>query len=480
MYPRIKTHLHLLVPAVFISLLLARMGTVQAADSPRRNVLFIVTDDMNNDLDCYGHAEIHSPAIDRLAQKGMRFDNAHCQVTVCNPSRVSMLSGLRPDKTQVYTLVEKTRSHLGDWVMLPEYFKHHGYFTAGIGKIYHTDEGYEDPRSWDVEVPEYGKRPNMSEVVKWGDPDGPGDHTSDWAWLKTPDAETPDGTVARKAVAMMEQAVEKGEPFFVGAGFRRPHAPYAAPEKYFELYPVQSMELPQPTPAGYYDSMLEAAINYPPPEEPMTDLEQRELTAAYRACISFVDAQVGVLLEAVDRLGLWDNTVILFVSDHGYHTGDHGGLWHKMSLFEESTRVPLIVYAPGMQASGQATEQLVELIDFYPTLVSLTGLPDRKGLDGIDFSPVLDDPRHETKEAVFSVVSRSNDPNGNHAKSKDYLGRSVRTARYRYTEWDHGKRGVELYDHQTDPRELVNLADKPELASVQEHLRELLLSSESQ
>jgi len=464
--------------ALFVILTMTCVVNIAAAvDSPQRNVLLIVTDDMNNDLGCYGHPRVHSPHIDRLARRGMRFDRAYCQITVCNPSRVSMLSGLTPDKTKVYTLSEETRSHLGDWVMLPEYFREQGYFTAQVGKIYHTKDGFEDPRSWDVEIREFGKRPPEKEIVKRANPDGPGGHTNDWAWLKTPDDQTPDGIVSRKAVEIMEQAVSRGERFFLGVGFRRPHAPFAAPKKYFNFYPPESIDLPRPTPSGYYESLPDAVINYPAPEQPLSDQEQRELIAAYYACNSFVDAQVGVLLAEVDRLGLWDNTVIVFVSDHGYHLGDHGGFWHKLSLFEESARVPLIVYEPGMEAAGQATEQLVELIDLYPTLVALAGLPERENLDGINFGPVLDDPAKLTKSAAYSMVARSDRAVADHARHMSYLGRSVRTDRWRYTEWDSGRRGVELYDHQSDPQELVNLAEQPDLAATRQRLQKLLATA---
>jgi len=456
------------------------VSTAFAEESSPRNVLLIVTDDMNNDLGCYGHPRVESPNIDRLARKGMRFDRAYCQVTVCNPSRVSMLSGLLPDKTKVYTLSEETRSHLGDWVMLPEYFREQGYFTAQVGKIYHTKDGYEDPRSWDVEIREFGKRPPAEEIIKRANPDGPGKHTNDWSWLKTPDDQTPDGIVARKAVEIMAEAVEKGDHFFIGVGFRRPHAPFAAPKKYFDLYPPESIDLPSATPPGYYEGLPEAAINYTAPEEPLSEQDQRELIAAFYACNTFVDAQVGVLLEEVDRLGLWDDTVIVFVSDHGYHLGDHGGFWHKLSLFEESARVPLIVYEPGMEAAGQFTEQLVELTDLYPTLVALAGLPERGNLDGINFSSVLDDPTKPTREAAQTMVARSDGAEADHARHMSFLGRSVRTDRWRYTEWDDGRRGVELYDHHNDPRELVNLADRPELASTREHLRKLLAAAHTQ
>lgn len=449
-------------------------GNGAQAATGKMNVLFIVTDDMNNDLACYGHPQVKSPHIDRLAQKGMRFDRAYCQVTVCNPSRVSFLSGLQPDKTRVYTLTEQTRSHLGDWVMLPEYFRKNGYKTIQVGKIYHTKDGWEDPRSWDIEIREFGKRPPEEEKIKSDNPDGPGKHTNDWAWLKTPDAETPDGIVARRAAKLMAEAVAEGKPFFVGAGFRRPHAPFAAPKKYFDLYPPETVALRAEVPEGHYDGLPPAAINYTAPDQPLSDQQQRELITSYYACNSFVDAQVGVLLEAVDKLKLWDNTIIVFFSDHGYHLGEHGGFWHKLSLFEESARVPMIVYAPGMKGAGQPCNSLVELVDLYPTLTELCGLKMPKGLDGSNLAPLLDDPSKTCKEAAFTMVSRSDSAEADHARNMDYLGASVRTDRWRYTEWDGGNRGAELYDHQSDPRELINLAEKSDYEKTRKHLHQLL------
>jgi uncharacterized sulfatase len=452
-------------------------GTPVHAAEQRLNVLFIVADDLNNHLGCYGH-DVKTPAIDELARRGMRFDRVYCQVPVCNPSRVSFLSGLRPDKTRVFTLVEHTRSHLHNWMMLPEYFRQNGYFAAGVGKIFHTGEGFEDPQSWDVELQEFGKRPPLDQIVKWGQPDGPGEHTIDWAWLKTPDEATPDGIVAHKAVDVMKQAANERRPFFLSVGFRRPHAPFAAPRKYFELYPPESIRLPESPPAGHFESLLPAALNHEPARRPLTEAEQRELIAAYYACNSFVDAQVAVLLETLDDLNLWDDTIVVFVSDHGYHLGEHGGLWHKMSLFEESTRVPLIVWAPGMRARGQACEQLVELIDLYPTLVERCGLPQRDGLDGVDLSPLLDNPSRPIKRAAYSMTTRDQGDPPNHEKVMSYQGRSVRTRRWRYTEWDGGRRGVELYDHENDPHEWNNLSQEPEHADTIRNLKELLAAEQ--
>lgn len=444
-----------------------------AAADKRPNVLFIVADDLNNHIGCYGY-DVETPAIDELARRGMRFDRAYCQDTLCNPSRVSFLSGLRPDKTRVFTLTTHTREHLGDWVMLPEYFRKNGYFTVQVGKIYHTDDGFEDPRSWDIEIRETGKQPPADEIVKAGEPDGPGGHSIDWEWLKTADENTPDGIVARKAVGYMERAVADKKPFFLGVGFRRPHAPFAAPKKYFEQYPLEAVKLADRAPDGHFASLLPAAINYPAPKTPLPEKEQREVIAAYHACTTFMDAQVGVLLHALQRLQLWDSTIIVFIGDHGYHLGEHGGLWHKLSLFEESARVPMIIYAPRMKATGKPCSRLVEMIDLYPTLVSLCGLPTGKGLDGIDLSPLLDDPTRPSKPAAYTVVGRANDPSVNQSQVMDFLGRSVRTDRWRYTEWDGGKRGVELYHHDHDPHEWNNLANDPRYADTVRQLKRQL------
>ncbi len=462
-----------LLIAGLISLLGGPLCTAQPPAAPRRNVLLIVTDDMNDHLGCYGHTNVQSPAIDRLAARGMRFDRAYCQVPLCNPSRVSFLSGLRPEHTHVYTLRQPTRSHLGDWVMLPEHFKNEGYYTAQVGKIFHTGDGHEDPRSWDFMLREFGKRPAEDQILFGGEPPGPIKHTIDWSALKTPDAATPDGIVARKAAAMMKVLAGGGTPFFLGVGFRRPHAPFSAPKQYFDLYPPESISLPPEPPPQYFEHILPAAHNYAPAKTPMTELEHRQLIAAYYACNSFVDAQVGVLLTALDELELWDDTIVVFVSDHGYHLGDHGGLWHKCSLFEESAKVPLMVWSPGMRAAGKASRQLVELIDLYPTLTALAGISTPAGLDGRNMQPLLDAPAADYKDAAYSSIARGRDLS-QRVDEIVYVGQSVRTARWRYTEWDDGKRGVELYDHENDSREWNNLADSPDHAETIARLSKIL------
>jgi uncharacterized sulfatase len=359
-------------------------------------------------------------------------------------------------------------------MMLPECFRRSGYYTVQVGKIFHTGDGFEDPQSWDVLIPETGKQPPSGEILAAGNPPGPVKHTIDWAVLKTPDEDTPDGRVARRAAGYMQQAVEQGKPFFLGVGFRRPHAPFAAPKKYFDMYPPDSTSLPPAAPPGYANSILPAALNHAWGPRPLTDQENRELRAAYFACNTYVDAQVGVLLQALDDLNLWENTVVVFLGDHGYHLGDHGGLWHKSSLFEKSCRVPLIIYAPTMKGGGKPCTGLVELIDLYPTLTELCGLEPPKKLHGDSIVTLLNDPAQGGKAAAYSLIARNEDRTTNPVEV-DFMGRSVRTERWRYTEWDDGKRGVELYDRQSDPQELHNLAENDSHASTAAELHALLL-----
>lgn len=451
-------------------------GADKRAGDPPLNVLLVISDDLSTDLGCYGHPEVKTPALDRLCREGVRFDAAFCQSPLCNPSRVSLLSGLRPDKTGVYTLFTPTRERLGpSAVMLPGCFKQSGYFTVQVGKIFHTGEGFEDPQSFDAAHFEFGKSPDAGEVLRAGSPPGPTKHTIDWAVLKTPDEQTPDGIVARKAANYLEKAATTGKPFFAAVGFRRPHAPFAAPQKYFDMYPPDETSLPPPVAADYVDTLLPAALPYAWGPRPLTEREQRELRSAYFACTTFMDAQVGVLLDAMDRLGLWQNTIVVFLGDNGYHLGDHGGLWHKNSLFEESCRVPFIVYAPGAKGAGRGCARVVELLDLYPTLLDLCGMTPPHQLDGRSLAPLLDDPDAPWRHAAYSVVARAADRTKS-VEEAEFLGRAVRTERWRYIEWDDGRQGVELYDRRSDPGELHNLAENPAYAEVRAELHELLTS----
>ena len=434
---------------------------VQAA---KFNVLFIAVDDLNNNLGCYGHPQVKSPHIDRLAARGVRFDRAYCQYPLCNPSRVSLLSGRRPDTTGIMDLQTPPRTHLHDVVFLPQYFRQQGYYTAHVGKIFHTGPEFEDPASWDHEIRETGKHPPEDKILRGKRVERPNKNSLDWAELKSSDAETADGVVAAQASEMLRERARAGTPFFLGVGFRRPHSPYAAPRKYFELYPTASIP-PLAEPAEHVRAIPASALTIPADTPPLSDDLRREITSAYWACITFVDAQIGMVLDALDEAGLAKNTVVVLYGDHGYHLGEHGGLLHKMTLFEESARVPLVVFTPGAEGNGQACQRLVEFVDIYPTLVDLCGLPSAEGLEGKSLRPLLDNPRASWTDAAFTQVIHGG-----------VMGRSVRTSRWRYTEWDEGRAGRELYDHDADPHEYINLAEDPKSSATVAELKQLLRS----
>jgi uncharacterized sulfatase len=427
-----------------------------AQPARRRNVLLIAVDDLNNRLGCYGDPVVRSPNIDRLAARGVRFDQAYCQYPLCNPSRTSLLSGRRPDTTRIYDNGTPPRTYLGDVVFLPEYFKKHGYFTGRVGKIAHG--AFEHEVSWDVSESAAG-RPLANRRQQKKQRKEQGAAKLQWQPTNNRDEDEPDGRTARRIVQLMEE--NKDRPFFLGCGFHKPHLAWVAPKKYFDLYPPEKIRLPE-TPANDRDDIPPVALTRTAGDEALTDLERKTAIAAYHAATTFMDAQVGVVLDAVDRLKLWDRTVVLLFGDHGWHLYDHLGLWRKMTVFEEAARAPLIVAAPGKKA-GVGCPRLVEFVDFYPSLVELCGLPKPEGLEGTSFVPLLANPQRKWKTAAFTTVRRG----------RNIFGRSVRTDRYRYTEWGDEKT-VELYDHETDLHEFTNLAGKPQAAKVQAQMRAML------
>lgn len=444
------------------------------AAEPRLNVLMIAVDDMNNDLGCYGDPRAKTPNIDRLAKRGTRFDRAYCQFPLCSPSRTSLMTGLRPDTTQVYDLKLHFREVLPGVVTLPQMFMRNGYHTARVGKIYHYGNpgdigtnGLDDEPSWDERFNPSGRdKVEEGQVINHTPTRSIG---SSLTILKAEgtDEEQTDGMVATETIRLLQE--NKDRPFFIAAGFYRPHCPYIAPKKYFDLYPVESMSVPQ-GPWDYIKQVPEAALSstQPWPIFGVTDSQAREASQAYHATISFVDAQVGRLLDELDRLKLTDRTVVLFWSDHGYHVGDHG-LWLKQSLFERASRVPFIIASPGQKGAGAASGRTVELVDIYPTLADLCGLTPPKNLAGESLKPLLDDPEAAWDHPAFSQVWRGSFP-----------GQSVRTERYRYTEWDNGKQGTQLYDYKTDRGytidvdEQKNLIDDPAYAAVRKEMQSLL------
>jgi arylsulfatase A-like enzyme len=454
---------------------LAVAGAI-AGPKPALNVLFIVADDLNCDLGCYGAAEMKTPNIDRLAARGVRFERAYCQYPLCSPSRASFLTGRRPNVTGVLLLPTKKepvsphfRQKIPATITLPQLFKQHGWFSARVGKLYHYGVpsqigtgGLDDPASWDLAVNPRGRdRDEEDKIVKMH-PGQLGD-TLSWLAADGDDAEQTDGVGATEAIELLEKFKREKRPFFLGVGFFRPHTPYVAPKKWFDLYPTAKIELPAlsaddktRTPAAAYASARKG-------QDAANDDLKRDAIQAYHASTSFIDAQVGRVVGALERLGLADNTIIVFTSDHGYHLGDHG-LWQKYSLFERSARVPLIIAVPGAKGNGQVAGGLVEMVDLYPTLASFAGLTSPDYVDGVNLRKVIEDPSQHVKETAFSQIKRGN-----------IEGFSVRTDRWRYIEWNAGgQRSAQLFDEENDPAEMANLAMEPAHAETVAGLHRLL------
>ena len=417
------------------------------------NVLFIAVDDLNNRIGCYGDPVVKTPNIDRFARRGVRFDRAYCNYALCNPSRTSLLSGKRPETTRIFGNSTPPRTYLGAVAFLPEHFKAQGYFTARVGKIAHGL--FEDAVSWDISESRAGvplpARQNGAGAAK--DEDNPagggaggGGIPLSWTATNHSDEQEPDGATARRIVEIIEKNKNSGKPFFVGCGFHKPHLPWVAPKKYFDMYSIDDIKLPR-TPPDDRDDIPPIALTFAESDAKLTDLLRRQAILAYHAATTFMDAQLGVVLDALDRNKLWDNTVVVLFGDHGWHLYDHLQLWRKSTVFEESAHAPLMVYAPGKK-SGAACARLVEYVDLYPTLTELCGLPQAPGMEGISFAPLLSDPQRPWKKAAYTMVQHG----------KNQFGRSVRTERYRYTEWNDGKDGVEFYDHELDLNEWTNLA----------------------
>jgi iduronate 2-sulfatase len=448
----------------------AAMPASAQGGRPKMNVLFITMDDMNNALGCYGDRRAKSPNIDRLAKRGVRFDRAYCQFPLCNPSRTSFMTGRTPDTTRVYENATQFRKNLPDIASLPQHFMKNGYFAARVGKIYHYGvpgqigtSGLDDAASWQTVVNPRGRDKdeearvlnptrsgNIGGALTWFDTDGDGsDHT--------------DAKVADEAVRLLE--TNRDRPFFLAVGFYRPHVPCVAPPNYLAMHPLERISLPKDPPEHLAD-IPDPALTTRPPNYGLDEQTLRDFTRHYYASVSLMDAQVGRLLEALERLKLADNTAVVLFGDHGWLLGEHGQ-WQKMSLFEESARVPLVVYVPKAKGNGRACGKTVELIDLYPTLAEVCGLPAANGVEGKSLKPLLENPRARWDKPAYTQVTRG-------GARQSFQGRSVRTERWRYTEWDFGMKGAQLYDHNTDPREHRNLATDPAHAKTVAEMKKLL------
>jgi arylsulfatase A-like enzyme len=458
---------------------LSTLGVCVAAspkNTLRKNVLFIAVDDLRTDLGCYGHPTVKTPNIDRLAKSGVLFESTYCQQAVCSPSRTSLLTGLRPDSTKVYDLVTHFRDNVPDVVTLPQHFKNNGYQTVGFGKIYHGS--LDDAKSWSrpFGYPETGQYSNPETLkyiakrkaeakkkklkgkarVKYSK--GPATECYD-----ADDSEYKDGEIADRAIAALREL--KDGPFFLAAGFVKPHLPFTCPKKYWDMYdrdkikPADNPYMPKNSNqySGTTWGELRAYSDIPK-DGPVSDEKAIELIHGYHACTSFVDAQIGRLLDELDKLGLRDDTVIVLWGDHGWKLGEHG-LWAKHTNFELDTHVPMIFSAPSIKAVGKKTSALTEFVDIYPTLCELAGVPVPGHLEGTSVVPLLNDPELSWKSAAFSQYPRW-----------DVMGHAMRTERYRYIEWVDFKtnkvKARELYDHKIDPSENNNIADDPEYSKI--------------
>ncbi|MES2308575.1 MAG: sulfatase, partial [Verrucomicrobiota bacterium] len=451
--------------AFFVALsLLSAIIHGQAEASKKPNILLIISDDLRDRLGCYGASEVFTPNIDALAKQGIRFENAYDQYSVCDPSRSSFLTGLRPEQTGVWDNSTCFRTHLPDAVTLPHSLRNGGYYTASFGKVFHVGPGakgvdrdvwVDAKNAWNQvedggnskEKPKILEGRNMTngklKWCEWGASEGSGENDNDYI----------NATAAIEAMKKSE-----GKRWFIAVGFHKPHDPFICPKKYFDLYPLESLKLykdpvdmtptlPIALPGGATEEAFKA----------FSDQDRREFMRAYYACTSYMDAQVGRVLDGLKESGSDENTIIIFMGDNGYHLGEREW-WNKVTLFERCARIPFIVAGAGVK-TDQVCKSPIELVDIYPTLMERCGVEGPQNLAGSSFSPLLVDPSGPGKGYAMTMVTRG--------KGKGVIiGRSVRTDRWRYTEWDGGRQGIELYDESKDPEETHDESKNPEYKKI--------------
>lgn len=470
-------------------------GVACAAERP--NILFIAMDDMRPEMGAYGIKEIRTPNLDHIAQNGMTFHRAYVQQAVCSPSRSSVMTGTRPDTTKVWDLATSFRKALPDVVTLGQHFKQNGYFVQGMGKIYHG--GYNDEATWSTpwvtpaapkyaaeltspaakikeeidpdDLPEGAKKPGANGKSKNR---GPVLEMAD-----VPDNTFTDGKVADLAITSLSTLRDKKTPFFLAVGFIRPHLPFVAPKKYWDMYDPAKIPMapnrftPKDAPSYAIRNVLaggEVRLYKDMPEGVFPDTLARQLKHGYYASTSYMDAQIGRVMAELDRLDLRKNTIVVLWGDHGWKLGEHDG-WAKHGNVENDTNAPLIISYPGMKNTNTHSDALVELVDLYPTITELAGLPLPTHLEGRSFKPVLEDPARAWKSAAFSQYPRPKMGNN----KADLMGYTMRTERYRFTVWHETQDAskidaIELYDHQLDPQENTNIAKLPANTALVERL----------
>ncbi|KAA1260255.1 Choline-sulfatase [Rubripirellula obstinata] len=442
-------------------------GFANADQVKPKNVLFIVIDDLRPEVNAYGQDSMVTPNWDRLAKKGVKFERAYCQYPVCNPSRSSMMTGKRPDQLGIVSNTVALRKKWPDLTTLPQLFRENGFYTAGLGKLFHAgldDNGspalFRDSVSFDYFYDALRKNP---EIGKQGQGRILGDGSIPWCkWLAAEggDEAQPDGMIAAEAVRVLKE--HSNQPFFIGVGFHKPHDPFIAPKEYFDHYPIDEIQLAKEPKDRV--PLLRHALSNKDFFNSLTEQDQREFKRAYQACTTFSDAQVGKLFDAMDRLKLWDDTIVVMVGDHGYHLGEHRW-WNKVTVFELGARVPMILWVPGCEGMGQKTNSVVELLDVYPTLCDYFGLTPPHEHAGDSLRAVIETPSVTIEKPAYTQVVRGGVG----------MGYSVRSGDWRLTRWGReGQGGYELYDHTQDHLEYNNLADRPEHLGTRNRLNELL------
>ncbi len=462
----------LTLPALGIAAALAAPALARPAATP--NVLFVAVDDLKPALGCAGDPHAKTPHIDRLAARGTVFTRAYCQQAVCSPSRSSLLTGRRPDTTRVHDLVTHFRTALPDVVALPQHFRLNGYYVHGVGKIYHG--GYNDPPSWSVPweaTKGKGFGPTGQRVLAEAKAKAKADGLDATKVRGLPveapgvaDGDLNDGWTATRAVEILKDRKGKAEPFFLAVGFAKPHLPFVAPKRYWDLYdpttlPVSTSNRPPegaPAFAPQFGGELRAYVGMPK-TGPVAEADARRLVHGYYAAVSYMDAQFGRVFDALRENGFADNTVVILWGDHGWHLGDHG-MWCKHTNYELATRAALVMSAPGQKVRGRPCDRLVEFADIYPTLADVCRLSAPVGVEWHSFAPLLDDPARPWKAVAFSQY-----PRGGGAGVGQLMGYAVRGDTHRYVEWRKRAGGEvvarELYDHRTDPAEDRNVAADP-------------------
>ena len=457
---------HILLLAVMLTL----VSPAIAAKTP--NVLFLMSDDLNTALSGFGHPQCKTPELDKLAERGMRFENMHCQYPVCGASRASLMSGLYPYTNGTLGNAGTLRGNMPDVLTMSQLFRKNGYRVGRVSKIYHMGIPPEiiagtairdDPHSWDEVVNIKAPEQHAPGVSTHWSPKDKGSQTFEGVEAEGDDLAHADGMAANHAIDFLKR--HKDKPFFLACGFVRPHVPLVAPKKYFDLYDRNAMIAPV-VPENDLEDVPEIIRNYKRNSTSygVTPELHKGLLEAYYASISYMDAQVGRVLDALEDLGLAKNTIVVFTSDHGYLLGEHHK-FQKQHLFEEATRVPFIVSVPWMNKQhGKGTKHITELIDLYPTLADLSGLKAPKNLHGASMVPLLENPSSDDwKKDLAFTISRSG-------------GESIRTHNWRFTHWGFGAGGMELYDLRNDPSEFTNLARDSDYSTTLKKLKKKLES----